>query len=255
MGPAVLESAETALFRARRDALSIRVDRACGRARRDPASVTVIAVSKTALAGQVAAAVAAGFTTLGESRVQEAAAKIPLVAGARWHLVGRLQGNKARQALELFDMIETVDSVDLAVRLDRIWRELGDDLADGGLAGELGEARPGRFPVLLQVNVDADPAKAGFVPEEAEEALHDLVALPNLDVRGLMTVGLLFGTPEEARPTFVALRELSERLRVLEPALGPELSMGMTDDFDVAIEEGATLVRVGRAIFGTRPPA
>jgi uncharacterized pyridoxal phosphate-containing UPF0001 family protein len=135
-------------------------------------------------------------------------------------------------------MVESVDSTELAVRLDR-------------LAGEL---RPGRpFPILLQVNVDADPAKAGFPSDDVRDRLGRLLTLATLDVRGLMTVGRLVADPEAARPTFVALRRLSEQLRRSHPELGPELSMGMSDDFSVAVEEGATIVRVGRALFGERP--
>lgn len=177
---------------------------------------------------------------LGENRVQEAVAKIGEVPGATWHLVGPLQSNKARRAVEAFAVIQTVDSIDLATRLDR-------------LAGEL---RPGRpLPVLLEVNVDADPAKAGFGPADLERHLPDLLGLPNLDLGGLMTVGRLVGDAEQARPTFVALRRLSETLRRRHARLGPDLSMGMSDDFAVAIEEGATIIRVGRALFGERRPA
>ena len=226
---------------------------ACARSGRDPAGVTLVAVSKTIDAVQLRAAVAAGLTTLGENRVQEAEEKVRAVHGARWHLVGPLQANKARRAVAIFDVIESVDSVALAVRLDR-------------LAGEL---RPGRpLPVLLEVNVDADPAKAGFTPDELGAALPALVGLPNLELPGLMTVGRLVATAAEARSTFRALRALSERLRAPAPhwahggaaaatvsmrGLGPALSMGMSDDFPVAIEEGATLVRVWRALFGERP--
>jgi uncharacterized pyridoxal phosphate-containing UPF0001 family protein len=113
----------------------------------------------------------------------------------------------------------------------------------------------GRYPVLLQVNVDRDPGKAGFAPDALRAAAEELDALGHLELRGLMTIGRLAATPEAARPTFVALRELSARLRAAWPALGAELSMGMSDDYPVAVEEGATIVRVGRAIFGPRPPA
>ncbi len=177
---------------------------------------------------------------LGENRVQEAAAKIPLVPGPRWHLVGPLQANKARRALELFDVLEAVGSLELARRLDRL----------------AAEVRPGRpVPVLLEINVDADPAKAGLAPTDVAAALPAILALPNLAVRGLMTIGRLVAAPEEARSTFAALRALGEELRARWPALGAELSMGMSDDFEVAVEEGATIVRVGRALFGERPAA
>jgi pyridoxal phosphate enzyme (YggS family) len=198
-----------------------------------------VAVSKTVAAGRLRAAVAAGITTLGENRVQEAAAKAPQVTGALWHLVGPLQSNKARRAVGLFDLIQTVESIDGAARIAR-------------LAAEAGRAP---FPVLLQVNVDADPAKAGFAPDALAGALDELLAFDGLRVDGLMTVGRMVGRTEEARSTFVALRRLSDELRGNWPGLGPELSMGMTDDFEVAVEEGATIVRIGRAIFGERPHA
>jgi pyridoxal phosphate enzyme (YggS family) len=159
------------------------------------------------------------------------------VTGATWHLVGPLQSNKARRAIRLFDVIQTVDSIDLARRLDGIARET-----------EAGSPQP----VLLQVNVDRDPAKAGFDPDELDRLADVIGELGNLDVRGLMTVGRLVPQPDLARPTFVALRSCSERIRGRWPGLGPELSMGMTDDFEVAVEEGATIVRVGRALFGER---
>ncbi len=231
------DPAEIAGLAAARATVLDRIASACGGAGREPASVTLVAVSKTVPADRLRAAVAAGHDVLGENRVQEAAAKVPLVPGARWHLVGPLQANKARRAVELFDVLEAVDSVDLARRLDRISAEV----------------RPGRpLPILLEVNVDADPGKAGFAPAAAAAALAVLLALANLEVRGLMTIGRLGATPEEARSTFRRLRELATRLRAGDAGLGPELSMGMSDDFEVAIEEGATIVRVGRALFGER---
>ncbi|HET7703257.1 MAG TPA: YggS family pyridoxal phosphate-dependent enzyme [Candidatus Limnocylindrales bacterium] len=211
---------------------------AAARAGRDPAGITLVAVSKTVPAERLRAAVAAGLTVLGENRVQEAEAKAALVPGATWHLVGPLQSNKAKRALATFSMIESVDSVDLARRLDRL---AGEVLPTGA-----------RLPVLLQVNVDADPAKAGFEPAALERSVAELDAFDALEVRGLMTVGRLVDDAEAARPSFVALRALSERLRGQWPGLGPELSMGMSDDYPVAIEEGATTVRVGRALFGAR---
>jgi PLP dependent protein len=225
-----------AFSRARAEVLA-RIDAAARRAGRDPEQVTLVAVSKTVPAERVRAAVAAGFIDLGENRVQEAATKIPLVPGARWHLVGPLQGNKARRAVELFDAIESVGSVDLARRLDRL----------------AGEVRPGRpLPVLLQVNVAGDPAKSGFAEEEVDAALSELLDLAHLRVEGLMTIGRLAAAPEEARPTFRALRILRDDLGKRHPRLGSSLSMGMSDDYEVAVEEGATVVRVGRAIFGER---
>ncbi len=191
-------------------------------------------------AGRVRAAVAAGLTVLGENRVQEGAAKASEVPGATWHLLGPLQANKARRAVEVFDVLEAVGSLELAQRLDRI----------------AGEVRPGRpLPVLLQVNVAGDPSKSGLDEAAAEAAVTELAQLPNLRLEGLMTIGRLVATAEEARPTFRALRALSARLRERQPRIGSELSMGMSDDYEVAVEEGATIVRVGRALFGERPRA
>jgi PLP dependent protein len=203
---------------ARRGVLG-RIGAACARAGREPADVELVAVSKTVAPERLRAAVAAGLTTLGENRVQEAEDKVDLVPGVTWHLVGPLQKNKARRALEVFETIQAVDSVELAARLDRI----------------AAEVRPaGRVPVYLQVNVDDDPSKAGFAPADLEQAVGSILDLARLDVRGLMTIGRLVERADDAR-------------------LGPGLSMGMTDDFEVAVEEGATVVRVGRALFGERP--
>jgi hypothetical protein len=223
---------------AARERVLARIADACARVSRDPAGVTLVAVTKTVPAERVRAAVQAGLTTLGENRVQEAESKVVAVTGATWHLVGPLQSNKAKRALATFSTIQSVDSVALAARLDRLVEE--------------GSAAP-PYQVLLQVNVDRDPAKSGFDPDGLAGVLDDLAALDHLDVRGLMTVGRLVERAEDARPTFAALRELSGRLRAGSTGLGPELSMGMTDDFEVAVEEGATIVRVGRALFGERP--
>ncbi|MGA2513215.1 MAG: YggS family pyridoxal phosphate-dependent enzyme [Candidatus Limnocylindrales bacterium] len=224
-------------FRAARSRILDGVAAACRRVGRDAADVTLVAVSKTVEASRLAAAVAAGLTLLGENRVQEAESKAPALPDARWHLIGPLQANKARRAVALFDAIESVDSLDLAQRLDRIAAEM----------------KRGPVGVYLQVNVDRDRAKSGFPPETLEAGLPALARMPNLQLLGLMTVGLLAGNAEEARPTFVRLRELSGRLRARVPALGEGLSMGMTDDYQVAVEEGATVIRVGRALFGERP--
>jgi PLP dependent protein len=221
-----------------RDAVLRRIGEATARVGRDPSEVTLVAVSKTHPVEVVQAAIEAGLTVLGENRVQEAVEKVEGTHGGRWHLVGPLQANKARRALEAVDVIQSVDSLELARRLDRI----------------AGEVRPGtRFPILLQVNVADDPAKAGFEPGAVETAIGELLAFPNLRVEGLMTIGRQAATAEDARPTFVALRDLRDRLRAANPSLGTALSMGMTDDFEVAVEEGATIVRVGRALFGERP--
>lgn len=233
-------SGEVEALRGARERVLAGIAEACARVGRHPAGVTLVAVSKTVGVERLRAAVEAGLDVLGENRVQEAAGKVGLVEGATFHLVGPLQSNKARRAVELFDVVESVDSVDLARRLDR-------------LAGEIRPDRP--LPILLQVNVDADAAKAGFSASALEAALPELADLVHLRLDGLMTIGRLVGSAEEARTTFRALRDLSALLRDRQPALGADLSMGMTDDFPVAVEEGATIVRVGRAIFGERPHA
>jgi pyridoxal phosphate enzyme (YggS family) len=227
-------------YRAARAEVFARIAAACARAGRDGDDVTLVAVSKTVPPEALRDAVAAGLDLLGENRVQEAVAKVPQVPGARWHLVGPLQSNKAHPALEVFDTIESVDSVKLARRLDRL----------------VPETRPGpRYPILVEVNVDRDPAKAGFAPDAVDAAMGEIVDLQHLEVRGLMTVGRFTSDRDEARRTFASLRELAERCRSRWPDLGPELSMGMSDDFELAIEEGATIVRVGRALFGERADA
>lgn len=236
-----MSPAETRLerYRAARARVLERIAAAGARAGRDPAEVTLIAVSKTVPPDALRDAVAAGLDRLGENRVQEGLAKAPEVPGARWQLVGPLQSNKARRALEVFESIQTVDSIDLARRLDRL----------------IPEVRAGvPYPVLIQVNVDRDPAKAGFAPDQLADGLPELLGLPHLAVRGLMTVGRLTDDPSDSRSTFRGLRDLSERCRGRWPELGAELSMGMSDDFELAVEEGATIVRVGRALFGERPP-
>ncbi len=201
-------------------------------------AVTLVAVAKTHPLDRAQAVLAAGVRDIGENRVQEAEEKW---GGAECehvvlHLIGRLQRNKARPALQLFDVIHSCDSLRLAERLSR-------------LVGERSVS------VLLEVNVSGEPQKAGFGPEALRRELESLAALPGLRLQGLMTVAPLTRSPEEARPHFAALRHLSEELRGQFPALGGTLSMGMTDDFEVAIEEGATLVRVGRAIYGERGSA
>jgi pyridoxal phosphate enzyme (YggS family) len=210
------------------------------RSGRPPDAAVLVAISKTVPVEKLRLAQAAGHDLLGENRVQEAADKIPMLDPCTWHLVGHLQKNKAAKAVELFDALEAVDSVALAARLDRLVAERG---SRGG----------GALPVYLQVNVDGDPAKAGFMPADLERELGGVLSLASIEVHGLMTVGWLTAGAGEARPTFARLRQLSERLRVADPRLGPGLSMGMSDDYEVAIEEGSTLVRVGRALFGERP--
>jgi pyridoxal phosphate enzyme (YggS family) len=208
-----------------------RMAAACRRAGRSPDEVTLVGVSKGVPASRVAEAHAAGLQDVGENRVQEAADKIEaLVAQGvrpRWHLVGHLQSNKAKTVTGLFAILHSVDSVRLAQALSRRARE--------------------PLPILLEVNVAQEASKFGFTPREVASALPSIVDLPNLEVRGLMTVAPQTDQPESVRPVFQRLRELRDELDLRE------LSMGMTNDFEVAIEEGATMVRVGRAIFGERP--
>ncbi len=208
-----------------------RIARAAERAGRRPADVLLIGVSKTVEVERIRAAVAAGVTALGENRVQEAKAKVDeLGRPAAWHLIGHLQTNKVKDALELFDVIHSVDRLELARELDR-----------------RAAARDKVVDVLLQVNVAAEASKGGVGPEAVGEALDAIGKLAHLRVRGLMTIPPEAERPEDARPWFRRLRELAERHGL------PELSMGMSGDFEVAVEEGATMVRVGTAIFGPRP--
>jgi hypothetical protein len=206
-----------------------RIAAACERAGRAPEDVTLIAVSKTFGADALAAAFAAGQRDFGENRVQEALPKIEAIAArgleARWHLVGHLQSNKAKAAAGRFAVIHSVDSIRLAQELSR---------------------RAHRTAVLLEVNVAQEESKFGFAPEEVAPALSSIANLPHLEVRGLMTVAPDAGDPEAVRPVFRKLRELRDALGL------HELSMGMSNDYEVAIEEGATMVRVGRAVFGER---
>ena len=217
-----------------------RVAAACQRASRSPDEVTIVGVSKMFTAAMVAEACRAGLADVGENRVQEAAAKIPAVQALggrpRWHLVGHLQTNKVKTALGLFDIIQSVDSLRLAELMSRH-------------AERPPVRQPGPASVLLEVNVAGEATKFGFTPDETERALGQIARLPGLAVQGLMTVAPLAENAEEVRPVFQELRRLRDALGLRH------LSMGMTDDFEVAVEEGATIVRIGRAIFGAREPA
>ncbi len=197
----------------------------------------LLAVSKTHPPEAVREALAAGQTLFGENYVQEAQAKVPAVGpGPVWHFIGHLQTNKARVAAELFSVVEGVDGAKLLRALDRH-------------AGELGK----RLTVFIQVNLGGEAQKAGCAPEDAGELAALAAGLPHLDLAGLMTLPPFFDDPEGARPYFARLRELATRLAPgLPPGCLAELSMGMSGDFEAAIAEGATLVRVGTAIFGPR---
>ena len=219
-------------IRANLEAVHERVARACDRAGRKPDDVLLIAVSKTVEVERIRLAVTAGVRALGENRVQEAKEKVAgLGRPVPWHLIGSLQTNKARDAVELFDWIHSVDREELARELDRRAHQ-----------------RERRVKILVQVNVGEEPQKGGVHPAELKGLLESLTALPNLEVRGLMCIPPAAETADASRPWFKRLRELRD-------AAGLEhCSMGMSGDFEVAIEEGATMVRVGTAIFGPRAP-
>ena len=217
-----------------------RVAQAAERAGREAQAVCVVAVSKTKPVTMIEQAIAAGVTDVGENYVQEAAQKIPRTrALVRWHMIGHLQRNKAARAVELFDLIHTLDSVGLGETLDR-----------------LGERRGRPVHVLIEVNAGGEATKSGVSATDVQGLLVALADRRWLSIDGLMVIPPAGGSAEAARPYFRELRELRDRLRLQAAANAPlrELSMGMSDDFTVAIEEGATMVRIGRAIFGAREP-
>ncbi len=211
-----------------------RIAEAALRRGRRPDSVLLVAVTKTVGLDRIREGVACGLRVLGENRVQEARTKVPEIPGVVWHLVGSLQRNKVKEALRLFETIHSVDSLSLAEEISRQAAE--------------GLSRPAE--VLIQVNISAEAQKHGVPPEAAEEVVAGALRLPGIRVRGLMGMAPLVPDPEATRPCFRRLRELRDRLReALSAATLTDLSMGMTDDFEVAIEEGATMVRIGRALF------
>ncbi len=214
-----------------------RIDQACERSGRQPDSVRLMAVSKNQLPERVAEAVSAGLTLFGENRIQEAKVKIPLCPGQlEWHFIGHLQSNKSRDAVSLFQVVQGVDSLALAEELQK---------------QALKQARS--LPILLEVNVSGESSKFGWNPDRLLAELMQLNALTRLEVHGLMTIAPYAVDPEQVRPIFRRLRELRDRCTDLLGASLPVLSMGMSGDLEVAIEEGATLVRVGTAVFGERP--
>lgn len=210
--------------------VNARIRRACERSGRSPDEVTLVAITKTVLPEKIVQAFGAGVCHFGENRVQEAESKLADLMGLRaqskWHMVGHLQTNKAKTALHLFDIIQSVDSLRLAEHLSRHVEKT--------------------VPILLEVNVAGEETKGGFAPDEIGQAVKEIEKLPGIKLEGLMTVAPWVNDPEDIRPVFARLRQIRDGLRL------KELSMGMTDDFEVAIEEGATLIRVGRAIFGER---
>jgi pyridoxal phosphate enzyme (YggS family) len=221
-----------------------RIATATRRSGRPAGAVTLVAVTKTLPAAVVTEAYRSGLAVFGENRVQEGVAKRAVVdlSASRWELIGHLQTNKVAAALSSFDRIQSVDSLRLA-------RAISERAA----LGERG------FPILLEVNVAGEVSKSGFSPDEVLAAAPQILTLPHLQVEGLMTVAPIAERAEDVRPIFARLRELRDQLRSASPSAldggWAELSMGMSDDFEVAIEEGATLVRLGRVLFGQRPAA
>jgi pyridoxal phosphate enzyme (YggS family) len=223
------------------DNLKIITDRiasAAKRAGRDPSSVRLIVVTKTVDAGSIRHAVAAGASVLGENRVQEAREKIEKLGNlARWHLIGHLQTNKAKYAVKLFDLVHSVDNLELAKELDK-------------QAAKIGKVQD----VLIEVSIAGEAAKAGVAMQEITALVREAAKLKNISIKGLMTMPPYSEDPEDSRPFFRKLRELGETIKKenIPNVSMNELSMGMSGDFEVAVEEGATLVRVGTAIFGGR---
>jgi len=221
-------------------AIRQRIQSACARVNRDPAEVQLVGVTKTVPVERIREGVQAGITILGENYIQEARKKVDSLSDLKVsrHFIGHLQSNKAKAAVECCEWIETVDRESLARELDRY-----------------GQKMEKRIPILLQVNVGDEESKSGVSPEGVFDLFQAVSAFDGLMVRGLMTLPPFFDDPEPARPFFRKLRELLEQLRgrASRPEELTELSMGMSNDFEVAIEEGATLVRIGTALFGARP--
>lgn len=224
-----------------------RIVAAAERVGRDPTEIELVAVTKTVPAYRVHTAWELGLTDFGENRVQEAVEKLPLAfpeevmvesdrPAPRWHMIGHLQRNKVKYVIPLFDIIHSVDSVRLAEEIDK----------RAGYAEKV-------MPILIEVNVAGEASKYGFAPEAVADAVPQIAELAGLEIQGLMTVAPLAEDPEQVRPHFRRLRRLRDQLADEYPDVDwHHLSMGMTDDFEIAVEEGATMVRIGRAIFGER---
>jgi pyridoxal phosphate enzyme (YggS family) len=213
-----------------------RIEQACQRVGRDPASVTLVAVTKTHPPEIVEQAARLGLTVFGENKVQEAKAKIPLCPGRlRWHMIGHLQSNKCRDAVELFEMVQSVDSLRLAEELNKRAEGSGKTI-----------------PILLEINAGGESTKFGYGHDQVLADLKSLNGLSRLEIHGLMSIPPWTPTPEKLRPVFAQLRELKQRCEQILGAPLPHLSMGMSGDFEIAIEEGATMVRIGTALFGPR---
>jgi PLP dependent protein len=213
-----------------------RIRAACDRAGRDVNSVMLLAVSKTHPPETIQEATNLGLTFFGENKIQEAKAKIPNCPGkTRWHFIGHLQSNKCRDAVELFEMIQGVDSLAIAQEINKRAEQLSKTI-----------------PILLEINVAGEGSKFGYKPGQMLAELETINALPRLEIHGLMAIPPYSPEPEKARPYFQKLRELKQQAEAVLGAPLPHLSMGMSDDFEVAIEEGATIVRIGTALFGER---
>jgi hypothetical protein len=217
-------------------AVRSRIAQACARAGRNPAEVTLLTVSKGHSADEVRAAAELGLTLFGENRVQEAKSKIGLCPSRlRWHLIGHLQSNKCRDAVHFFEMIHSVDSLPLASEINK-WAEKSAKT----------------LPILLEVNMAGESSKFGYAPEKLLAELKEINALAKIEVHGLMTVAPFAQDPEKVRPVFRRLRELKLECEGILGAPLPHLSMGMSGDFEVAVEQGATIIRLGSAILGPR---
>ena len=224
------------LFADNLNSIQQRIRAACARVERAAESVALLAVSKTHPPETIRAAADCGQLLFGENKIQEAKAKIPLCPGkCRWHFIGHLQSNKVRDAVELFQMIQGVDSLSLAQEINKRCEQAAK-----------------KMPVLLEVNVAGEASKSGYSPEKLLVELNELNKLPRMEIHGLMTVPPWAPEAEKARPHFRRLRELKLQCEEILGAPLPHLSMGMSGDFEVAIEEGATLVRIGTALFGPR---
>jgi pyridoxal phosphate enzyme (YggS family) len=237
-----------------------RIERAASRAGRRADEITLVAVSKTHSARKIQELYAAGERHFGENRVQERESKLPHLAGldAIWHMIGHLQKNKAARAAHLFDSIDSVDSAALAEKLDHASAELEEEIAKGTVKNT-SSTKPesylpkNRLRVLIEVKLDPEPAKSGIDGKDLPRLVDSIARLPHLDLRGLMGVPPYFDNPEEARPYFRRLRESRDAIRAQMGAeILPVLSMGMSHDLEIAIEEGATEIRVGTALFGER---
>ncbi|MFH1354762.1 MAG: YggS family pyridoxal phosphate-dependent enzyme [Candidatus Omnitrophota bacterium] len=217
-----------------------RIVRACSRINREPESITIVAVSKNRTVEEIREAIEAGIGNIGENRVKEALSKYNNLrlntydlGQIKWHMVGHLQSNKAKDAVELFDLIHSVDSLKLAGEINKQAQKI-DKIQE----------------ILIEVNTSGESSKYGFKPEEAIAAVKDLIAFKNIDLKGLMTIAPIVDNPQGARPYFKMLRELRDQIRNLRiTTYDLQLSMGMTDDFAEAVEEGADIIRLGRLIF------